>query len=177
MVNVRSWMLTLMVCAMVTACCPGAVGPPPAPPLSPGVFAARVVPWDARDTAPLVLPAQARRVQLIITPGWAADEHFAWLISNGTDVAVVYRCTASQRAEIVEVANRAFVAAAGSPLDKASWVILGSTKPNPPPPPDPGGDHGDRVEYLPRVYVQNVVNTAWEVNRQQEQLEGVAAGR
>jgi len=169
-------MLTLLVCAMVTACAARAVGPPPAPPLSPRVFAARVVPWDGREVAPLALPALAKRVQLIITPGWAADEHFAWLIADGTDVVLVYRCTASQRAEIVETANRVFVPVAGSPLDKASWIILGSTKPPPPPPPDPGGHDGGRVEYLPRVYVQNVVNTAWEINHQQEQIEGMAAG-
>lgn len=175
MVNVRSSMLTLWICAMVTACGARAVCPAQPPPLSPQVFAAKVIPWDSRGTAPLVLPALARHVQLIITPGWAADEHFAWLISNGTDVAVVYRCTASQVAEIVEAANRAFVPTAGSPTDKVGWVILGSTLPPPPPPPYPGGLPGDRVEYLPRGYVQTVVDTAWELNREQAQIEGTAA--
>src|SRR5258706_8777192 len=99
-VNVRASILILM-CVMAAACAARGAGPPSAPPPSPKVLATKIVAWDARDTAPLALPAQALHVQLIITPGWARDEHYAWFVSNGTDVVAVYRCTDSQRSEIL----------------------------------------------------------------------------
>ena len=172
-VNVRVPIWILMACA-VTACAARAAGPTTvAPPPSQQVLATKVVAWS-RDAAPRALPAQARRVQLIITPGWAEDEHFAWLIANGTELVAVFHSTTTQRSEIVEVVSRLVMPTAGTPVDKLGFGVLGSVTPKPPPPPYPGGIPGLEVERLPRSYVQGVFQLAWNLNGEQERLEGAA---
>lgn len=178
--NVRASIWILMTCA-VTACAAGAAGPTTArlaapPPPSQRVLATKVAAWQSRDPAPLTLPAQARRVQLIITPGWARDEHYAWLISGGTELIAVFRCTTTQRSEIFDAASRLVMPTVGTPLDKIAFGVLGSIKPPPPPPPDPGGEPGLVVERLPRAYVQGVLQDAWNLNAEQARIEGEAAG-
>ncbi|HEX7837793.1 MAG TPA: hypothetical protein VF469_10035 [Kofleriaceae bacterium] len=173
--NVRVPIWILMACA-VTACAVRAAGPTTAtvvPPPSQQVLATKVVAWS-RDMAPRALPAQVKRVQLILTPGWAEDEHYAWLISDGTELVAVYRCTAGQRGEILDVTSRLVMPVVGTPLDKIAFGVLGSIKPPPPPPPGPGGEPGLAVERLPQAYVQGVRQAAWNLNAEQQRIEGAA---
>lgn len=175
--NVRVPIWILMACA-VTACAARAAGPATvlaAPPPSQQVLATKVVAWS-RDMAPRALPAQTKRVQLIITPGWARDEHYAWLISGGTELIAVFRCTTTQRSEIFDAASRLVMPTVGTPLDKIAFGVLGSIKPPPPPPPDPGGEPGLVVERLPRAYVLGVLQDARNLNAEQARIEGEAAG-
>lgn len=168
--NLRTSMLGLAMCA--TAACGARPGPPP---VSPGVLEAKVVVWQ-RDATPIKLAAQVRRVQLIITPGWVKDEHVAWLIANGTEVLEVFRCTSLERAELTDIANRTTLPTLKDPVDHISFSVLGSINKPPPPPPDPGGIPGGlQVAKLPRVYVQNVLDAAWNLNAEQVRIDAAAA--
>jgi hypothetical protein len=141
--------------------------PSAAPPASRAALEAKPVVWARRDPAVAVIPLTIERLQVIITPGWARGEHFAWLISNGTEVIRVYRCASTEIGEVVDAAIRTIYPTVGTPLDQASFVIVGSIHTPPPPPPDPSG--------FPGIYVEQVVRTAWNMNREQIQISGTVA--
>lgn len=168
MVNVRYPILLSMILA--TAC--GAQSPRPAPitemapPASRAALEAKPVAWATRDTSVPVFPRSIGRLQIVITPGWVEGEHYAWLITNGTDVIRVYRSRSTEIGDIVDAAVRTIYPTAGTPLDKLSIGVVGSIHKPPPPPPDPGGFPGD--------YVQQVMRTAWGMNREQIQLNAAA---
>ncbi|TMQ15531.1 MAG: hypothetical protein E6J90_07680 [Deltaproteobacteria bacterium] len=171
MVNLNLSIVSLPLCAVIAAC--GARPLPP--PVSPKVLEAKVEVWK-RDATPLTLPAAVRRMQLIVTPGWAKDEHVAWLISNGSDVLRVFRCTSLERAELIDIATRATFSTSETPLDHISFSVLGSINKPPPPPPDPGGiPQGLVVSKLPKIYVQRVFDAAWNLNAEQVRIDATAA--
>jgi hypothetical protein len=156
----------LWISLMIAACGARSAGPPAAPKASTAALAARPIDWARRDPAAPVVPASVTHLQLIITPAWAKGEHFAWLVSSGTEVVVVYHCTTAEIGAIIDVSRRAFVPTEGSPLDKTSYGVLGSFNPPPPPPPDPGG--------FPGPYVESVLHAAWSMNYEAEALEAQA---
>ena len=146
----------LLISVMITACGARSAGPPAAPKASRAALAAKPIEWSKRDPAVPIWPASVSHGQLIVTGGWAQGEHYAWAISEGTDVVAVYRCTTDQLGEIIDLAGRAFRPTVSKPGDEASFVILGSFKQPPPPPPDPGG--------FPGPYVEQVLHAAWTAN-------------
>ena len=167
MVNVRYLILLSVIVA--AACGAQSARPAPitemAPPASRAALEAKPTAWAARDTSVPLFSRSIGRLQIVITPGWAAGEHYAWLITNGTDVISVFRSRSSEIGDIVDAAVRTIYPTAGTPLDKLSIGVVGSIHKPPPPPPDPGGFPGD--------YVQQVMRTAWGMNRQQAQLDAV----
>jgi hypothetical protein len=166
-VNVRHPMLLSVI--LVAACAaqagrPGTVAT--APPANRAALEAKAVAWT-RTSAEL-FPRSPARVQIVITPGWADGQHYAWLIANGTDVIRVYRSTGSEISDIVDAAIRTVYPTTGTPLDQLSIGIVGSFHKPPPPPPDPGG--------FPEAYVQEVMRTAWGIDRQQMLVGGTQIG-
>jgi hypothetical protein len=165
-VNVRfaSLLIVLLTsCAARPAPSTGASGPP----ATRAALDARPVVWK-RDSSVALLPTSIRRLQIVITRGWSAGERYAWLISDGTDVIRVYRCASTEVSEVIDAAMRTVYPTVGSPLDKISFGVVGSIHaPPPPPPPDPGG--------FPGIYVQQVMHTAWGMNREQVQFDEAAA--
>jgi hypothetical protein len=165
-VNVRY--ATLLI-TMMAACAGRSSGPTTAaiaPPASRAALEAKPVAWAKRDMSVPLLPTSIRRLQIVITPGWTAGEHYAWLISNGSDVVRVYRAAGTEIGDIVDAAIKTVYPTVSSPLDKISFGVVGSIHAPPPPPPDPGGFPGD--------YVQQVMRTAWGMNREQAQIDAVA---
>jgi len=161
--------VSFLIILAAAACAAGTTQQPTAPKASRAALDVKPIVWAARDRSEAVLPASVRRVQVVITRGWAKDEHYAWLVSNGTDVIRLYRCTSAEIGDIVEAAVRTVYPTKGTPLDAMSLGVLGSIHtPGPPPPPDPGG--------VPELYVQHVMKTAWGMNQEQVQIDGKATG-
>src|SRR5215468_6761663 len=93
--NVRT---TSLLITMVFAC---AARPPAptnavAPPATRAALEAKPVAWAARDRSAALLPRAPGRVQIVVTPGWSAGEHYGWVIRNGTDVVKVFRCAGTE---------------------------------------------------------------------------------
>src|ERR1041385_3606749 len=175
--HIRTSVVGLALCATVTACM--GVRPQPAPPTSPRTLSTKVMMWK-RDAPPMAFPAAARRVQLVITPGWGKNEHVAWVVANGTDVVSVYRLTSTDRVDLIDHALRTLMQENQGIEDHLSWYILGSIKPPPPPPgPGPGGEPGPDVlvSNLPRTYVDSVMQTVWNMNLEGARVEGQALAR
>jgi hypothetical protein len=156
MVNLR-W--SMLVCAVLAACQPR----PPEPQIPRSAFAAKPAAWSRTSLEALTVPKTAKHLQLIVTPGWAKGEHFAWLIADGTEVLAVYRTLTSELGEVIDEASHRYFSNVPSIIDSRSFVILGSYKPPPPPPPDPGG--------FPGGYVQSIMLTAQALNKEALRLE------
>jgi hypothetical protein len=141
---------------------------PPKP--SPAALAAKPVAFTRRDQITAVLSTSITHLQLVITRGWARDEHFAWLISDGTNVLSVYHITASnQLGDVIGAVVNTVYPTVGTPLERASFGVMGSIHaPPPPPPPEPGG--------FPQIYVEQVLTAAWRMNQEQVRLATPAAG-
>ena len=167
MVNVRSASVLIMM--VTAACATGSAPPAVAPKASRAALDAKPVLWNSRDPSVPVVPTSIKHLQVVITGGWSKDEHYAWLISDGTDVIRLYRCSGTEISDIVEAAVRTVYPTKGTPLDAMSIGVLGAIhNPGPPPPPDPGG--------VPELYVQQVMKAAWGMNQEQVQAEGKATG-
>lgn len=159
-----SWLIlaAIAACGSPAAAGPAAPAPVAVPKPSPAALSARPVAWSKRGPA-VALPASAKHLQLIITPGWAKDERFAWVIADGNDVVVVHRTTSDDLGDYIEAIARSIYAKPGSSLDRRSVTVMGAYKPPPPPPPpDPGG--GPRP--FPRIYVETLLQAAFNVNRE-----------
>jgi hypothetical protein len=124
------------------------------------------VDWGKRGTEPLAVPASTKHVQLVITGGATRDEHYAWLIANGTDVIGVFRASSSEVADVIGAAAGAARVAVASPLQTASFVAIGTIYAPPPPPPP----HG-KPPFFPPIYVEDVMRLAWNVSHTAE-IEG-----
>jgi hypothetical protein len=46
--------------------------------------------WSKRDPDAPLFPASARRAQIVITGGWSADDRLIWVVSDRTELRVVY---------------------------------------------------------------------------------------
>jgi hypothetical protein len=156
--------ILLWVTMMVMACAPRAVGPV-APKPSRGALEAEPVDWAKHGA--LAIPESAKHIQLIITGGFKRDEHFAWLIVNGTEVVGVFRASPNEVDDVLGTAAGAARAAVSSPIDTASFAAIGIIY-TPPPPPPPHG----KPPFFPQIYVENVLRLAWKVN-QSAQSEGI----
>jgi len=152
---------------MIAACGASAMAPPVAPRPTRASLDAKAVAWSERDPKAAVVPADVRRLQLVITRGRTESERFAWLVSNGTDVIRVYHTTTVEVGELVGTVIRTVYPTGGSPIDKLDWTITGSVHAPGPTPPGPPGFPGD--------YVEQVMNLAWAINHQQ-QIQHQASG-
>lgn len=164
MANLRYGSVLLAVA--VAACAARSPGPTAmtAPPATRAALEARPVVWAERDRSAALFPRTIRRLQIVVTPGWAEGERYAWVISNGTDVIRVFRARTTEIGDIVDTAVRTVYPTTGTPLDQLSIGVLGSIHTPPPPPPDPGG--------FPGGYVEEVMRTAWGIDREQVQIGG-----
>jgi hypothetical protein len=138
------------------------------PSASRAALASKASAWAERDRSAVLFPKSIGRLQIVVTPGWAEGEHYAWLISNGTDVVRVFRARSNEIGDIVDTAIKTVYPTVGTPLDQLSIGILGSYHKPPPPPPDPGG--------FPEAYVQEVMHTAWGIDREQVKVGGGQVG-
>ena len=163
---VKSQMLILSVVVMITACGAHTTKPQVAPQPSAAALAAKPVLWSTREPTARLIPVSTRRVQLIITPGWTKGEHFAWLISDGSDVLAVYKANGSDLSDIVAGVVHSYYPTVANPTDKVSISVMGSFHAPPPPPPDPPG--------FPGVYVQEVMHAAWTMNRESARFDAPA---
>jgi len=150
-------MLTIAACA-ARAAAPVAV----APRASRAVLDTKAVTWSARDPKIELIPAHVRNLQLVVTRGRVANERFAWLISNGTDVIRVYHATSNaEAADIVAELGKMVFPTVAHPGDDIEWGGTGSVHAPGPAPPGPPG--------FPDAYVQQVMDIAWGMHRQQVQ--------
>ena len=155
----------LLIGVFVAACAARTGGPPEAPKPSREALAAKPIEWSQRERGAALVPASVKRLQMVITPGWEKGEHLAWLISDGTEVIAVYHSTGNSVGEIVDAVAHVVYASEGGVADRLSWVLMGAFNPRPPPPPPgPGG--------MPQIYVEQVMGTAWRLNRQAEAFAG-----
>jgi len=145
----------------IAACAARPVGPNDvtAPAATRAALAAKPLVWSERDKTAALFPRSIGRLQIVVTPGWVEGEHYAWLISNGTDVLRVFRARSTEIGDIVDAAIKTVYPTVGTPLDQLSIGVLGVIHKPPPPPPDPGG--------LPELYVQDVMRKAWGIDREQ----------
>src|SRR5580693_3829458 len=61
---------------------------------SPEARAIKFTEWSKRDATAPLWPASAKRVQIVVTGGYAEGDHMVWVVSEGTTVLVVYRVAA-----------------------------------------------------------------------------------
>lgn len=120
--------------------------------------------WSKRDASAPLWPETATRVQIVVTNGWSAGEHFMWVIAEGTKPVAVYRVGAS---DLSDMRSRLadYVKAEGmNPLLSISnggqGIILG------PPPPPPIGPNG-----VPLTVVKAVIDYATHLDRESGRLD------
>src|SRR4051794_16807280 len=115
-VNFR-WSI-LLVTAMAAACIHTAA-PPKA---SPAALATQPVDWAKRDPSAPLVPPSVKHLQVVITPGWSNQDHYAWLVSEGTEVVGLYRLTANDVGQLIAEATRSYAAVSTDPRDRGSFV-------------------------------------------------------
>jgi hypothetical protein len=131
--------------------------------------AAHPILWASRDRAAPIVSPSVHHLQVVITRGWAAEDHYVWLISGGRELLAVYRADPREVGEVLGDISHRVYPTVGNPLDKYSISILGSYKqPPPPPPPDPGG--------IPELIVREVMTVAAGMERESAHLDGRAVG-
>lgn len=150
----RNWLCALVI---ASAACGGGSVRAPRPPISKETRAVKLTDWTKGSSDEIQWPTSVARRQLVITTGWAPDEHLAWYIADGTRAVALFR-TANQ-VELAEAITKFTdeVKAGGQSgiVDKRGWVIIGGIVNPPPPPPWPGG-------MPPNPYLEFVMNVAWE---------------
>lgn len=166
MLNLRTASLLLLV--LTAGCVTAAVASPTPPRASRAALEARAVEWRERDPRAALLPAGIRHAQIVVTRGRDANERFAWLISEGTDVLQVFRVDFRELGDFTAAIGDTVFTPIGSPGDSLSWVIVGSIHAPGPNPPGPPG--------FPDDYIQKIMDHAWNINREQIAHEG-AIGR
>lgn len=167
MVNVVNMRWSMLSVVAMSAACMRPAGPAEPKP-SPAALATQPVEWAQRDPAAPLIPPSVKHLQIVITPGWSNDEHYAWLISEGTEVIALYHLTAKDLTEVISATTRLYAAASNGAVDRSSFVMIGSIHAPSPPPPGPPG--------MPPFYVGQVIQAAQGVNRAAAGLERSAAG-
>ena len=164
----------LLFFVSLVACAPRATAPAEpgearAEPAPRAMVDAKPVEWAKRATPALEWPANAESVALIITRGWDPDEHFAWLIANGSDVVAVYRANARELDDVIDQAMRTartrVAGGGGVGGNSASFVMLGTIYvPGPKGPPHviPG---------WPAQYLDDIYNAARGAHRETQRLQ------
>lgn len=153
------WSMLLVV--VMAAACLRTAAPPKA---SPAALATQPVEWAKRDPSAPLVPRSVKNLQVVITPGWSNEEHYAWLVSDGTEVVGLYRLTANDIGPLIAEATRSYAASTTDPLDRRSFVMMGSIHSPPPRPPGPPG--------MPPFYVDRVIAAAVNMNRAAAALDG-----
>jgi hypothetical protein len=116
---------------------------------------ARPVPWKTGSLQ--LVPEDIGHLQVIITRGFDRGQHFAWLLSGGRNLVVVFSGSAIDMDEMTNELNDRYMPEGGIPGDRRSFVILGSIK-GPGNPPDPGPIG------FPEPYVVMVMRAAFDAN-------------
>jgi hypothetical protein len=120
--------------------------------------------WSKRDASAPLWPATATRVQIIVTSGWSAGEHFMWVIAEGTKPVAVYHVGAPDFSDMRSRLADAVKAEEKNPLlsisNGSQGIIIG------PPPPPPVGPIG----FPPRV-IKAVLDYAAHLDRESSQLD------
>jgi hypothetical protein len=114
--------------------------------------------WSKRDATAPLWPAP-KRVQVVVTGGYAEGDHMIWVVSEGTTVAV-YRVVAADYGDALANIVRSVIA---SPLavfsNGGQGIILG------PPPPPPTGPVG-----FPEPVINAVIDYASRIDAQSQQF-------
>src|SRR5262245_36649346 len=118
-----TWVLMIAALVVAGGCAAGAQRPPP---VSAQARAAKPVDWARRDPTARPWRAPGKRVQMVVSHGWAAGEYYAWFVANGSDVLAVFRCRDGELSQVAaEYMGDMTRAEVGSPADALSWGILG----------------------------------------------------
>ena len=117
---------------------------------------ARPIPWKTGSLERV--PEDLRHLQVIITRGFERGQHFAWFVSGGRDVVVVFSGNATDMDEMNQELNDRYMPEGGIPGDRRSYVILGTIKGPGGGPPDPGPIG------FPEMYVVMVIRAAFDAN-------------
>jgi hypothetical protein len=127
---------------------------------SPEARAIKFTEWSKRDATAPLWPASAKRVQVVVTGGYAEGDHMVWVVSEGTTLLVVYRVAAADYGDALANIVRPTIA---SPLadfsDGGQGIILG------PPPPPPVGPIG-----FPESVINAVIDYTSRIDVQSQQL-------
>src|ERR1041385_90737 len=67
-----------------------ACGSKPATPTVPVPRDLKAIEWSKRDPDAPLVPAAARRAQIVVTGAWSADDHLIWVVSDRTELRAVY---------------------------------------------------------------------------------------
>ena len=137
------------------------------PDVSKAALDARPIPWKTGSLQ--MVPEAIRHLQVVITPGFARGQHFAWFVNGGRDLVIVFSGTSSDVDEIGnELANRYFPEE-GLPGDRRGYVILGVLKG--PGPGGPGPDPGPSG--FPDWYVRMIMRASVDANLAQIHIDEV----
>ena len=94
-------------------------------------------------------PPGVHHLQVVVTRGWTAGEHYVWLVGDGRELAAVFRASDRDLVELIGEITHRYYPTVGNPLSDVGYSIVGSFKPPPPPPPpDPGGVPDDVVRQV-----------------------------
>jgi hypothetical protein len=128
---------------------------------SPEARAIKFTEWSKRDATAPLWPASAKRVQIVVTGGYAEGDHMVWVVSEGTTVLVVYRVVAADYGDALASIVRPTIA---SPLADFSnggqGIILG------PPPPPPTGPIG-----FPEPIINAVIDYTSRIDAQSQHFD------
>lgn len=147
----------MLFVSLIAACAGRAGGRPMSPRPSPAALATTDVEWSKRVPTASLWPASARHLQLIITAGNQRGQHYAWFITNGTDVVAAYNVRDVELGDLIIKAVTDAQPTVAMPGASASFGVLGSIwGPGPPRPP----------HAFPEPYVVRVLDQAWRMNRE-----------
>ena len=158
----------LLLSLALAGCAAHAQGVSEGPKPSAEALSARPIPWKTGDLERV--PTTILHLQVIITPGFARGEHFAWFTAGGRDVVVVFSASGADIDEMTAELNNRYFPEQGVPGDRRSFVIVGTYKGpgGPGPDPGPGG--------FPEWYVVMLMRAAFEINVAQVHIDQTQVG-
>lgn len=139
------------------------------PVVSPEARDIKATEWSKRDAAAPIWPETAKRVQVIVTGGYATGENFVWVIAEGTKPVAVYHVGTADVADMRSRLGDLVKAEQTNPLlalaNGGQGIIIG------PPPPPPIGPLG-----FPLRVVNAVVDYAAHLDRESRQFDRALSG-
>ena len=118
-----------------------ACGSKPATPTVPVPRDLKAIEWSKRDPDAPLVPAAARRAQIVVTGAWSADDHLIWVVSDRTELRAVYwtRSGTELQAALALIGkateSNGFQSLLRPELAHGGGAVIGHGPGGPPPPP------------------------------------------